>query len=142
MIEFGDLSDLLVMTPAQRRAAMTTTAVVLLNPAIAPGKRRGESEIGLDRVTMCTGADRAKGGAPKNAQRSAGSDSRSSNGSIATHVDEGRGDAPYAGASVFRISSTTVIPKEPTFGVTLGIVAQGSKLVRVHGRTLEIDPSH
>jgi AraC-like DNA-binding protein len=56
--------------------------------------------------------------------------------------DDGRGDAPYAALSVFRISSTTVIRKEPTFGVTLGIVAQGSKTVRVHGRTLEIDPSH
>ena len=56
--------------------------------------------------------------------------------------DEGRGDAPYGALSVFRISSTTVIRKEPTFGVTLGIVAQGSKTLRVHGRTLEIDPSH
>jgi AraC-like DNA-binding protein len=56
--------------------------------------------------------------------------------------DEGRGDAPYAALAVFRISSTTVIRKEPTFGVTLGIVAQGSKTVRVHGRTVEIDPSH
>src|SRR5262245_48539926 len=57
-------------------------------------------------------------------------------------VDEGRGDAPYAGLSVFRISSTTVIRKEPAFGVTLGIVAQGSKTLRVHGRTLEIDPAN
>jgi AraC-like DNA-binding protein len=56
--------------------------------------------------------------------------------------DEGRGDALHAALSVFRISSTTIIEKEPTFGVTLGIVAQGSKTVRVHGRTLEIDPSH
>jgi AraC-like DNA-binding protein len=56
--------------------------------------------------------------------------------------DEGRGETPYGGLTVFRISSTTVIRKEPTFGVTLGIVAQGSKTLRVHGRTLEIDPSH
>src|SRR5262245_12960453 len=56
-------------------------------------------------------------------------------------IDEGRSDVPYTGLSVFRISSTTVIRKEPTFGVTLGIVAQGSKTLRVHGRTLEIDPS-
>jgi AraC-like DNA-binding protein len=55
---------------------------------------------------------------------------------------EGRGDTPYSALTVFRISSTTVIRKEPTFGVTLGIVAQGSKTLRVHGRTLEIDPSH
>jgi len=57
-------------------------------------------------------------------------------------IDEGRSDVPYAGLSVFRISSTTVVRKEPTFGVTLGIVAQGSKTLRVHGRTLEIDPSN
>ena len=57
-------------------------------------------------------------------------------------VDEGRTDTPYAGLSVFRISSTTVIRKEPAFGVTLGIVAQGSKALRVDGRTLEIDPAH
>jgi AraC-like DNA-binding protein len=57
-------------------------------------------------------------------------------------VDEGRNDVPYGGLSVFRISSTTVIRKEPAFGVTLGIVAQGSKTLRVHGRTLEIDPSN
>jgi AraC-like DNA-binding protein len=57
-------------------------------------------------------------------------------------VDEGRSDVPYAGLSVFRISSTTVIRKEPTFGVTLGIVARGSKTLRVHGRTLKIDPSN
>ena len=56
--------------------------------------------------------------------------------------DEGRGDAPYGALSVFRLSSATVIRKEPTFGVTLGIVAQGSKTLRVHGQTLEIDPSH
>ena len=56
--------------------------------------------------------------------------------------DEGRGDAPYGALTVFRISSTTVIRKEPTFGVTLGIVAQGSKTLRVLGRNLEIDPSH
>jgi len=55
---------------------------------------------------------------------------------------EGRGDTPHGALTVFRISSTTVIRKEPTFGVTLGIVAQGSKTLRVHGRTLEIDPSH
>ena len=57
-------------------------------------------------------------------------------------VDEGRADTPYAGLSVFRISSTTVVRKEPAFGVTLGIVAQGSKALRVHGRTLEINPSN
>ena len=56
--------------------------------------------------------------------------------------DEGRADAPYDALTVYRISSTTVIRKEPAFGVTLGIVAQGSKTLRVHGRTLEIDPSH
>ena len=55
-------------------------------------------------------------------------------------VNEGRADTPYAGLSVFRISSTTVIRKEPAFGVTLGIVAQGSKALRVDGRTLEITP--
>ncbi len=55
---------------------------------------------------------------------------------------EGRSDAPYAPLSVFRISTSTVIRKEPAFGVTLGIVAQGRKMVRVHGRTLEVDPSH
>jgi len=57
-------------------------------------------------------------------------------------VDEGRADTPYTGLSVFRISSTTVVRKEPTFGVTLGIVAQGRKSLRVDGRTLEIDPAH
>src|SRR5215510_4603964 len=57
-------------------------------------------------------------------------------------VDEGRADTPYAGLSVFRISSTTLVRKEPTFGVTLGIVAQGSKALRVDGRTLEIDPAN
>src|SRR5262245_1118706 len=57
-------------------------------------------------------------------------------------IDEGRSDVPYGGLSVFRISSTTVVRKEPTFGVTLGVVAQGSKTLRVHGRTLEVDPSH
>jgi AraC-like DNA-binding protein len=57
-------------------------------------------------------------------------------------IDEGRSDVPYAGLSVFRISSTTVVRKEPTFGVTLGIVAQGSKTLRVQGRTFEIDPSN
>ena len=57
-------------------------------------------------------------------------------------TDEGRSDVSYAGLSVFRISSATVMRKEPTFGVTLGIVAQGSKTLRVHGRTLEIDPSN
>lgn len=56
--------------------------------------------------------------------------------------DEGRRDGPYRALTVFRISSPTVIRKEPAFGVTLGIVAQGSKTLRVHGRTLEIDPSH
>ncbi len=55
-------------------------------------------------------------------------------------VDEGRTDTPYAGLSVFRMSSTTVVRKEPAFGVTLGIVAQGSKALRVGGRTLEINP--
>ena len=57
-------------------------------------------------------------------------------------VDEGRSDTPYAGVSVFRISSTSVVRKEPAFGVTLGIVAQGSKALRVDGRTLEIDPAN
>jgi AraC-like DNA-binding protein len=57
-------------------------------------------------------------------------------------IDEGPSDVSCAGLSVFRISSTTVIRKEPTFGVTLGVVAQGSKTLCVHGRTLEIDPSH
>src|SRR5215510_12664293 len=57
-------------------------------------------------------------------------------------VDEGRADTPYAGLSVFRISSTTLVRKEPTFGVTLGIVAQGSKALRVDGRTLEINPAN
>lgn len=57
-------------------------------------------------------------------------------------VDEGRTDMPYAGLSVFRISSTTVVRKEPTFGVTLGIVVQGCKSLRVDGRALEIDPAH
>ena len=57
-------------------------------------------------------------------------------------IDEGRTDMPYAGLSVFRISSTTVVRKEPTFGVTLGIVAQGRKSLRVDGRALEIDPAH
>ena len=56
--------------------------------------------------------------------------------------DEGRTDAPYGALTVFRISSTTVIRKEPAFGATLGIVAQGSKTLRLHGRTLQIDPSH
>src|SRR5215471_4084346 len=56
--------------------------------------------------------------------------------------DEGRGDGPYGALTVFRISSPTVIRKEPAFGVTLGIVAQGSKTLRVHGRTLEINPAH
>src|SRR5215468_6080950 len=57
-------------------------------------------------------------------------------------IDEGRSDVSYAGLSVFRISSATVIRKEPTFGVTLGVVAQGSKTLRVHSRTLGIDPSN
>ena len=57
-------------------------------------------------------------------------------------VDEGRTDTPYAGLSVFRISSRTVVRKEPTFGVTLGIVVQGRKSLRVDGRALEIDPAH
>ena len=56
-------------------------------------------------------------------------------------ADEGRADMPYAGLSVFRMSSTTVVRKEPAFGVTLGIVAQGSKALRVDGRTLEINPA-
>lgn len=55
--------------------------------------------------------------------------------------DEGRADATYAGLSTFRISSPTVVPTEPTFGVTLGIVAQGRKTLRVDGRTLRVDPS-
>ena len=57
-------------------------------------------------------------------------------------VDEGRADMPYAGLSVFRISSPTVMRKEPAFGVTLGIVAQGSKALRVDGRTLAINPAN
>jgi AraC-like DNA-binding protein len=57
-------------------------------------------------------------------------------------VDEGRADTPYAGLSVFRMSSTTVVRKEPAFGVTLGIVVQGSKALRVGGRTLVIDPAN
>ena len=57
-------------------------------------------------------------------------------------VDEGRADTPYTGLSVFRISSKTVVRKEPTFGVTLGIVTQGRKSLRVDGRTLDIDPAH
>jgi AraC-like DNA-binding protein len=56
-------------------------------------------------------------------------------------VDEGRGDVPYAGLSVFRISSPTTVLKEPTFGVTLGVVAQGSKTLRVGDRDLRVDPS-
>ena len=57
-------------------------------------------------------------------------------------VNEGRTDTPHAGLSVFRISSRTVIRKEPTFGVTLGVVVQGRKSLRVDGRALEIDPAH
>src|SRR5689334_17390261 len=57
-------------------------------------------------------------------------------------LGEGRSVAPYAALSVFRISSTTVTRKELAFGVTLGIVAQGRKTLRLHGRTLEIDPFH
>lgn len=57
-------------------------------------------------------------------------------------VEEGRADTPYAGLSVFRVSSPTVMRKEQAFGVTLGIVAQGRKALRVDGRTLEIDPAH
>ena len=55
---------------------------------------------------------------------------------------EGRADTPYPGLSVFRISSTTVVRKEPAFGVTLGIVVQGRKALRVDGRTLDIDPAN
>ena len=57
-------------------------------------------------------------------------------------VGEGRADTPYTGLSVFRISSKTVVRKEPTFGVTPGIVTQGRKSLRVDGRTLHIDPAH
>ena len=57
-------------------------------------------------------------------------------------TDEGRSEGSYAGLSVFRISSATVIRKEPAFGVTLGVVAQGRKTLRVHGRTLEVDSSN
>jgi len=57
-------------------------------------------------------------------------------------VQEGRVDTPYPGVSVFRISSPTVMRKEAAFGVTLGIVAQGNKALRVDGRTLDIDPAH
>ena len=57
-------------------------------------------------------------------------------------VDEGRVDTPYAGLSVFRIPARTVVRKEPAFGVTLGIVVQGSKALRVDGRTLEINPAN
>jgi AraC-like DNA-binding protein len=62
---------------------------------------------------------------------------------IARHaVDEGRADTPYTGLSVFRISSKTAVRKEPAFGVTLGVVVQGRKALRVDGRTLEIDPAN
>ena len=57
-------------------------------------------------------------------------------------VREGRADTPYAGLSVFRIPTITVVRKEPAFGVTLGIVVQGSKALRVDGRTLEINPAN
>lgn len=57
-------------------------------------------------------------------------------------VHEGRADTAYAGLSVFRIHSMTVVRKEPAFGVTLGIVVQGSKAFRVDGRTLEINPDN
>ena len=56
-------------------------------------------------------------------------------------VGEGRADTPYEGLSVFRIPSATVVRKEPAFGVTLGVVAQGNKALRVNGRTLEINPA-
>lgn len=57
-------------------------------------------------------------------------------------IHEGRADTPYAGLSVFRLSSMTVVRKEPAFGVTLGVVVQGSKALRVDGRTHEINPDN
>ena len=57
-------------------------------------------------------------------------------------VEEGRADTPYAGLSVFRIASRTVVRKEPAFGVTLGVVVQGTKALRVDRRTLEINPAN
>jgi AraC-like DNA-binding protein len=54
---------------------------------------------------------------------------------------DGRVDTPYAGLSIFRIASTTVVRKEPAFGVTLGLVVQGGKALRVAGRTLQITPA-
>jgi hypothetical protein len=54
---------------------------------------------------------------------------------------DGRVDTRYAGLSIFRIASTTVGRKEPAFGVTLGLVVQGGKALRVAGRTLQITPA-
>src|SRR5262245_66531234 len=114
---------------------MTTTVFVLLNSAIA--RRRSGDRISnwIESLQM---RDRTA--------RTARSGQRFRQAFIDwidDHaIDEGRSDVPYAGLSVFRISSTTVVRKEPTFGVTLGVVAQGSKTLRVQGRTLEIDPAN
>jgi AraC-like DNA-binding protein len=56
-------------------------------------------------------------------------------------LKEGRSDALYSGLSLFRISAPVVVRKEPIFGVTLGVVMQGSKTLHVHGRSLQVDPS-
>src|SRR5262245_43706819 len=119
-----------------QRPAMTATVFVLLNPAIARRRSGDRVSNSIESLQM---RDRAASRIARSSQRLR----QAFIDWIDDHaIDEGRSDVPYAGLSVFRISSATVSRKEPTCGVTLGVVAQGSKTLRVHGRTLEIDPSN
>ena len=50
------------------------------------------------------------------------------------------GQMPYHGLMLHRYSHPTRFVKAPAFGVTLGLVVQGAKDVRIHDRMFHVDP--
>ena len=115
---------------------MTAAAVVLLNPA-KRAARLGAS-ISSEIESACAGRTTMTSLKPRSVRWFR----RGFIDWIARHAaGEGRAETPYAGLAVFRISSTSVVRKETAFGVTLGVVVQGSKALRVAGRTLQINPA-
>jgi len=61
---------------------------------------------------------------------------------LALATGEGPALLPVPGLNVYRFTRPAPFRKVPAFGVTLGVVLQGAKHVRVEGLELSLDPSH
>lgn len=56
-------------------------------------------------------------------------------------ADTAPGDAPFADMCFYRFDEAATVRKAVTFGVTLGVVLQGTKRVQVAGHELVVDPT-